>query len=266
MAEKRKTLSITFKKGLDFASAPFEANPSRALDENNYLFRDGKVQKRFGYNELLNVKPTHYVVVGFDDSATSNYAVNSVEWNGIWRFLAEDGAYHIIAHIGKLLYEVTEMNGRWYANPITANSTTYLKDGEIYVSCYEFESYKSVSVIGNKMLYFLGGNQFMKLRYKAGSVRTFEPVANGADTYIPTTTIGITYENAITSGRQSYDQVNLMHDFRKNTLLSGVGYPADSNVVTKHYEYTLDSPMVCVNRAKDMAAFFMTIKERVVEE
>lgn len=266
MAENRKSYSITFNKGIDKASLPFEANPARALDALNYVYRDGKVQKRFGVNELLNVKPTRYVIVDFDGSVdTVTYAINSVEWNGIWRFTAEDGKEHLIAHIGKLLYEIVEEDGYWNANPITANTSTYLKDGERYVSCYEFENYKSVAVIGNKSLYFLGGNKFMRLRYKAGSIRSFSPVEDDIDTYIPTTTISITYENAKASGRQSLDQVNLLARFRKNQLLSGVGKATDTNIVTKNYDYSLDAPIICKNVATDMASFFMTIKEREVE-
>ncbi len=265
MSENRKTYTITFNKGLDRLSLPFEADPARALDELNYVYREGRVQKRHGYNELLNVEPTYYVKVGFDDVSSGVYAQNTTEWNGIWRFKAEDGEYHLIAHIGKLLYEIEEEDGYWEANPITANSTTYLKDGNLYVSCYEFESYKSVAVIGGKSLYFFGGNHLMRLRYRAGSIRTFQAVEDNASTYIPTTTISITYENAIASGRQTYDQVNLMSRFRKNTLLSGVGKPSDSDIVTEHYEYTLDSPMICKNNATDMASFSMTITEREVK-
>ena len=265
MSETRKTYTITFTKGLDKASSPFEADPARALDELNYVYRDGKVQKRHGYSELLNIKETYYSKVAFDGKPTGTFAVNSHEWNGIWRFKGEDGLFHLIAHVGKLLYEISETNGKWSATPITANSSTTIHDGNLYVSCYEFESYKSVAVIGDNSLYFFGGNQFMHLRYKTGSVRTFLPVANGEDTYVPTTTISITYENAITSGRQSYDQVNLLHDFRKNTLLSGVGYPSDTNIVTEHFEYTLDAPIISHNRAVDMASFAITLKERAVE-
>lgn len=265
MSENRKVFSNVFNKGLDKSSLPFEANPSRALDELNYVYRDGKVQKRHGLNELLNVKPTHYVKVGFNGVSTGKYAVNSTEWNGIWLFEAEDEKEHLIAHIGKLLYEIVEEDGYYEAKPITANTTTYVKDGNIYYSCYEFISYKSQAAIGNKALYFLGGNKFMKLRYKVGSIRSFAPVEDDSDTYIPTTSISITYENALTSGRQSLDQVNLLSRFRKNLLLSGVGKPSDTNVITANYEYTLDSPLVCKDRNADMAAFSMTLTAREVE-
>lgn len=264
MAEQRNTYSIVFNKGLDKASLPFEGDPSRALEELNYVYRDGKVQKRYGTLELLNVKPTHYSKVEFDGTATGGQSVNTTEWNGIFRFKGEDGLYHLIAHIGKLLYEVSETDGGWEAKPITANTTTYSYGGETYVSCYEFESYKSTAFVGANSLYFLGGNQFMRLRYKAGSIRTFLPVEDGPDTYVPTTTISITYEGAVASGRQSYDQANLLSRFRKNLLLGGTGKSDDSTLVPKDFEFTLDSPIVCKDVATDMAAFSMTIRERKI--
>lgn len=265
MSETRRTFTITFDKGLDKTSLPFEANPARALDELNYVYRDGKVQKRHGVNELLNVRPTRYVAVSFDAGQSAEYALNTTEWNGIWNFTAEDGLEHLIAHIGKLLYELSEEDGYWEAKPITANTNTFVHDGETYVSCYEFENYKSTAVIGDKALYFFGGNKLMRLRYKTGSIRTFEPIEDGADTYIPTTTISITYENAIASGRQTLDQVNLMARFRKNQLLSGVGKPTDTKTVTKNFEYTLDAPLICKDEATDMAAFNIILREREME-
>ena len=264
MAEKRYAYGVVFNKGLDKASLPFEGDPARALDELNYVYRDGKVQKRYGTLELLNVKPTLYSKVDFDGKATGEYATNSTEWNGIFRFKGEDGEYHLIAHIGKLLYELSETDGSWEAKPITANSTTYYRDGETYVSCYEFESYKSTAFVGADSLYFLGGNQFMRLRYKTGDIRTFLPVEDGPDTFIPTTTISITYEGSLASGRQTYDQANLLCRFRKNLLTSGTGKSTDSTLVPEDFEYTLDSPVVCKDIATDMAAFSMTIKERRV--
>ena len=70
MSETRKTYAITFNKGLDKASLPFQADPSRALDEINYVYRDGKVQKRHGYTELINVAKTYYTIVKFDGTKT----------------------------------------------------------------------------------------------------------------------------------------------------------------------------------------------------
>ena len=263
--ESRSEAVFTYSKGLDKASKPFEADPSRALDELNYVYRDGKVQKRHGLNELLTVKPTEYIKVGFDGTEATSASMNAVEWNGIWRFKAEDRKYHVVAHIGKLMYEVYEENGSFKCEPITSGTGISTRSSSDYPKCYEFEDYRSVAVVAANSLYFFGGNKFMRLRYMvAGDVsyRIFSPVENDSATYIPTTTISITYEGAQAGSRASLDQVNLMSDFRKNLLLSGVGFPPEEEKVPEYYEYTLDSPLIARNRALDMASFSIVLQER----
>lgn len=269
MAEGRSTYTIVFDKGLDKASRPFEGDPSRALDEINYIHDSAMVRKRFGYEQLLKAEPLEYRKVNFDGTSdTTKTEVNPVNWNGVWRFKAEDGVERTIAHVGKLLFEVAQdaSSGQWSLKPIEADISlaSPASSGDI-PNCYEFLNGRSTAVIGANSLYFFGGNKFMRLRYipsTEASYRTFTPVANGSGTYIPTTTISITYENAKTTGRQSLDQVNLLHDFRRNTLLSGVGYPTDAESITEHYEYLLDAPIVCADVKADMAKFRITLRER----
>ncbi len=248
MAESRKTYSITFNKGLDKASLPFEANPARALDALNYVYRDGKVQKRYGINQLAQTKSVNYRVIRFDGT-TTNYYVTSSEFrlNGLWHFLAEDGAYHTIAHIGKLLFEVVDNGDEVVLTPFKASTNTTTYNGVNYIHCYQFENYKSVAIIGNKSLYFFGGNKLMRLRFPSAGTYSFKPVEDDENTYIPTTTISITYRNAKASGRASLDQVNLMTQWRKNRLLSGVGTNDDDDNLSETgigYIYQLDAPIV----------------------
>lgn len=242
MAEKRYARPTTFTKGLDKASGPFEADPARALDELNYVYRDGKVQKRFGANQLLSVTGTLYRAVGFDGTAGA-YKTNNGHFNGLWRFKAEDGANHLIAHVGKLLYEIDEAT--WEATPFTVGPDV-AHEGRTYRQCHEFEDYKSCAVIGNNALYFLGGNKLMKLRFPSAGTSSLAPVAESAGTYVPTTTASITYKNAYASGRTELDLANLMTQWRKNLLLSGVG--VDSGKAIKEadvgYVYQLDAPIV----------------------
>ena len=161
--ESRSEAVFTYSKGLDKASKPFEADPSRALDELNYVYRDGKVQKRHGLNELLTVKPTEYIKVGFDGTEATSASTNAVEWNGIWRFKAEDRKYHVVAHIGKLMYEVYEENGSFKCEPITSGTGISSRSRSQYPKCYEFEDYRSVAVVAANSLYFFGGNMLLDL-------------------------------------------------------------------------------------------------------
>lgn len=262
MSEKRKTFNITFNKGIDKASAPFEADPSRALEAMNYVYRDGKVQKRYGITNLINIEPTQYVVVDFVyDSIGTTIKENTLRFNGLWSFVAEDGQRHLVAHIGKLLYEILESGGDFIAQPIRAKSGLY---NSVAFKCYEFEDYKSSAVIGNNALYFLGGNKLMKLRFLPNSAISFKPVDNDLDTYIPTTTISVTYKNAVKSGRASLDEVNLMTQWRKNRLLSGVGVDenAPDAVDTKYFVYQLDAPIVGRRAVDDIKKIRIKITRR----
>lgn len=241
MAESRKTYSITFNKGIDKASLPFEANPARALDELNYIYRDGKVQKRHGFKHILQYEAEEYYARGDNLLRT-----NETQINGIWRFLAEDNQYHTVVHIGSLLYELDEDNelhlffyARW--RPLDGPS-------HLYPKCYDLLNEKSTAVIGNKSLYVLGGKTLLRVRFRQVEGRTAVPISEDEDTYIPTTTISITYQNAKVSGRSSLDQVNLVTPMRKNRLLSGVGLNDGGSLVysdsTYGYVYQLDSPIV----------------------
>lgn len=242
MSEKRKTYSLTFNKGIDKSSAPFEADPSRALDALNYIYRDGKVQKRYGAVNILNAEATQYVAVSFLQVVGNTIKTNSKNFNGLWRFEAEDGNRHIVAHIGKLIYEIKKVDDEWVAEPIRAESGLY---NSVAFKCYEFEDYKSTAVIGGKMLYFFGGNKLVRIRFFSNGT-SIRPVEDGNGTYVPTTSISITYENAKKSGRASLDEVNLMTQWRKNLLLSGVGVDTNEAIKsnTKGYKYQLDAPIV----------------------
>ena len=252
MAEKRKTYAITFNKGIDKASLPFEASPARALEALNYLYRDGKVQKRYGANHLLNGEATQYVA---DTGGATK--TNATDFNGIWRFKAEDGAYHMVAHIGKLLYEVVK-DGDDYSLELFAYARVVpIGGGTGKPKCYELENFKSTAVIGNRSLYVFGGKRLLRVRFvtdaqsSSGYSKSCVPVTEDESTYIPTTSISITYRNAKASGRASLDQVNLMTPWRKNLLLSGVGINSDNAIVYNDssigYVYQLDGPIVSNN-------------------
>jgi RNA recognition motif-containing protein len=97
----------------------------------------------------------------------------------------------------------------------------------------------------------------MKLRFTANSSASLKPVEENADTYIPTTTISITYKNAKESGRASLDEVNLMTQWRKNRLLSGVGLDENTpnDAKSKLFVYQLDAPIIgkrCIEDVKNI--------------
>ena len=263
MSEKRHTYSAVLRKGLDLSSGPFEASPERALDEMNYAYIDGRVRKRPGYKNVLDIPASRYFRRSFDGETASALSTNSSpKVNGIWEFRAEDGKTHVVCHAGKLLYEITSTgNEAWDCEPISKGYQE--ANGSRAPMCYEFEDYKSSAFVGARMLWFLGGNSYMRLRWPAdGSGPVLEPVAESDFAYVPVTTASIAYEEAKAGQREQIDATNLMTRWRRNLLISGIGKSSDGDKVEKTYRYVLDAPLITKDRAKDMAAFHITLTER----
>lgn len=245
-SSNRKTYQINQFLGVDYSTQKFQINNNRAIDILNYIYKDGVVQNRNGITQLINVKRINYIPVGSEE-----VKVNENNINNIWQFLAEDNKRHIVAHIGKLLFEIK-----------------YIEDEEaievvpLIVSnkCYEFENYSSQAFVGANKLWFLGGNKYMVLRFRELVGMTLEPVEESDLVQIPTTTISITYANALVSKRHSLDKVNLLTKWRKNRLLSGIG-KEETSVTSTNFDYTLDAPMI-FEKESDITDFSMEIQER----
>ncbi len=245
--------------GVDYSTQKFLISGNRAIDILNYEYRDGVVQKRHGTTDILKINETTYVKQNFDGTSSEEIKVNSVNFNNIWSFVGEDKQRHIIAHIGKLLYEIKNIENEdtIYIEPLT---NLFTNNAYRYPICYEYENYKSMAFVGGNKLWFLGGNKYMVIRFRSSEGMTVEPVESSELIQIPTTTISITYANAKASGRSSLDNVNLLTKWRYNELASGVG-KEDASIVTTNFDYTLDSPLIVENES-DMKDFIMTISER----
>lgn len=271
MSEKRNTYTAVLKKGLDLASGPFEASPERALDEMNYVYMDGKVRKRPGYTNVVDVPATRYFAISDDGSEPNAVSQNSApSINGIWEFVAEDGKNHVVCHAGKLLYEITSTgNEAWECEPIAQSVMQKQIAGatEKLPLCYDFENYKSFAWVGAKMLWFLGGNRYMRLRWRAGDQKpTLEPVAESDFAYVPTTTVSIAYQEAKAGQREQLDDTNMLTRWRKNTLITGIGKAEIAESRESVFRYVLDAPLICKDEAKDMASFRIVLYERKPKE
>lgn len=254
----RQTLNITKFGGVDFSSQRFNVESHRAIDLQNFIYKDGIIQKREGYEELYDIKPISYLVKPFDNSSITSPTINinGVKFNGFWSFIAEDGIKHIIAHIGNLLYEIKNYNQDHIDfEPLTNEDGLFQgSDSLYYPRYYKYEDYKSFAFVGSNRLWFLGGNKFMVIRFTGNSILSIEAVENSDQTFIPTTTIGIAYKNAITSGRSGLDYANLLTMWRKNTLLSGIGKKESDYTRTLYFEYTLDAPLILPSTQQDIAS------------
>lgn len=230
---KRNTLTVNRFGGVDLSTPKLLVDSSRAIDASNFIYRNNTVQKRHGFEEVFKVSPIQYYAKG----DTVNLKTNPVNFNGLWYFKAEDGNNHFIAHIGKLLCKITN-----FGSPTATIEPLKIRETNGHPECYEFENYKSSAFVGNKRLWFLGGNRYMVLRFKANGTIIFEPVDESEDTYIPTTTISITANGTGVGRRQSLDNTNLMTKWRVNKCITGLLKSADDT--TSNFVFELDAPIV----------------------
>lgn len=255
--------------GVDYSTQKFLISDGHAIDLKNYIYKDGVMQKRNGIEQIALVRDFSYIPADFDepskplvDEIHSNENEKTI--NGMWKFVAEDGKEHIAAHIGKLMYEITNIDNDFIeVSPITIG--TAIVEGEKHYLAFEFEDYKSFAIVGGNKLWFLGGNKYMCLRFVKATETTsksmFFALEDSDFTPIPTTSISITYKNSIVNRRTSLDSVNLLTKWRKNQLISGTTKQEDEKTKTTFYEYTLDAPLIVKDR-KDMASIEVTIEEQ----
>lgn len=265
---QRRQLEVKSFGGVDYSTQKFLIADGHAIDLKNFIYKDGVIQKRNGIEQLLTIPTFEYIPANFDNPTSPSVdEIHTNEFNktfnGIWKFEAEDGREHIVAHIGKLLYEITNITSEYIeASPITTGTGT--ANGEIHHLAYEFEDYKSSAFVGGKKLWFLGGNKYMCLRYQSNgfnTIRSFFSVEDSDHTPIPTTTISITYKNSIVNQRTGLDNVNLLTEWRKNKLITGTTKSEDEKTKTVFFEYTLDAPLIVKNQS-DMADISVTIEEQ----
>ncbi len=248
----KKTLTINKFMGVDYGLAQLQVADYHAVDLQNIIFKDRVNQKRHGWQQLAKMSNTTYYVEKED--GTYEQRNNTYNFNGIWSFVGEDNQVYVVAHIGKLLYKITGIGkGMNFLNcNIELVATSKVYNGVIINVAKELEDYKSQAFYGNKRLYILGGNKYYVLRGLNSNLNLKE-VEDDENTYIPVTTIGIVAANSLSSGESSLghatslDDVNLMTQYRKNKLVTGM--PIASEVKkTRYNDYELDT---CINPKKN---------------
>lgn len=250
----REALNISAFGGVDFSNQKLQVSSHRAIDLLNFLYKDGVVQKREGYTQKAVVPTIKYIAYP-NPTTTILSNENNKSFNGIWRFLAEDGEYHIIAHIGKVLFEIKKINEKIVDFELLSVGKSVGSDALFYQNTYEHLDQKSMAFVGANRLWFLGGNKYMVIGFRSDGRLIYEPVEESSLTYIPTTTTSITYKNSVNDeARQSFDYGNLMTMWRQNTCLSGTGKKEEDVRRTKYYEYTLDAPIKLKDTEDDVAA------------
>lgn len=247
---KRKTLIVNKFGGLDLSSQKFNVSSGRAIEGENFIAKHDILQVREGFEQLYCVSPFLFIerdfVTGYKVEA--KVTENPVNFNGIWQFEAEDGNKHIIAHIGYLLYEILNFGTKDMEFQVLSNDNdtdTGLYNGVSKTArlLFKFKNQKSQAFVGDRKLWFLGGNKYMVIRFKPQE-EIIQPVEDSDLTFIPRTTIGITYTNAIVAHRAMLDYPNMLTMFRKNMLITGIGKDESVPIQTPYYEYLLDAPLL----------------------
>lgn len=244
---KRHVLNVSRFGGVDLTSQKFNVSQGRAIDGENFYYKDNVLQVREGFEELYDVSPVEFIPRDFKSGLKIGAEIveNPVNFNGMWQFLAEDGERHIIAHIGYLLYEVKNFGTKEiYFELLSNDNATDIVSGKVRRLLFKFLNQKSFAVVGDHKLWFLGGNQYMVIRFKPEESPKIQPVEDNNITFVPVTTMGITYANAKVGHRALLDYPNMLTMFRRNTLISGVGKDEEALQDTPYFEYTLDAPLL----------------------
>ncbi len=245
----KKVLNVSKFMGVDYGVAQLQVADYHAVDILNIVFKDRVNQKRHGWQQLFEMGNTTYYIENTDGTYTQR--INTKNFNGIWEFVGENNQRYVVAHIGKLLYQITGI-GKDYnfldcKIELIANTKIY--NGQEIKVAKELMDIKSQAFYGNKRLYILGGNKYYVLIGKTATL-VLKEVEDEESTYIPVTTIGIVAKNSINDGESSLshatslDDVNLLTQYRKNKLVTGTTVAENKETTTRFNDFELDS---CVN-------------------
>ena len=218
--QKRHQLSIGAFKGVDYNPSQLAVSNEHAVEIENIVYRDRILQKRLPFEQLAKL---------------------TEKLNGFWRY----NDTYFIAHIGTNLYAVKGLG----------KTKTY-HDFEIVGQINDSDEItlnneKSNAFYSKKALYILDGKKFYVLKTTTIGELELRLVEDDEETYIPTTTIGITYTNFNEKGNNAspLDDVNLVTEWRKNKLVSGLYKDENIEKIEPYWNYELDS---CVNAKNEI--------------
>ena len=187
--------------GVDTLSPVYSISNKRASKMCNFISRDGENHKRYGWKKYLQ----------FDGAI-----------NGVFRFTINNTKFNVV-YAGTTFWirraDIEEDYARIQecADYISIGNTSTFIDREC--KCY----------ILNDRAYFIGMGDFIVFAYDTSINKyRFTTILNDKDTYIPTTTTGITCretdydanDNRITYGqRQTFEDVNILTAYRRNEII-----------------------------------------------
>ena len=215
-----KTLKIDQFRGVDFSTSPLQVKATRASEAVNfYLDDEGRMRKRPGWCELVRIR----------DEKDEPLRIN-----GIFEYKSGDRR-DVIVHAGKRFFRVTmDERGREAVEDITLSGTH--EQSRVDESRLSDERSQTFFMAGK--MYIIGcGDYLVYGSWDGGETYELRRVYKGEDTYIPTTTVGISGTDisisirdktdtdwTILSGtntedvRETLEDVNLLTCWRKNKL------------------------------------------------
>ena len=261
---RRYTKTLAFQ-GIDNSSPYFSVEETRALDANNYIWRNGKVEKRYGIIDLfpksnetvyyLDVLRWREISTDLDTAYPSNikgtYVSDTVKMgspdnaiNGMWTV-----GYITFILKGSLLYYYDTMN-RELTLVKTQYSLTRTVNGQAHTvyQTYSFANGACYGVVANNKLWLFDGKCYVVV-WTSGSldddnlVVHMQAVSYSPFVFIPTTTIGITPSESGLGRRENLQAPNLLTPFRKNKLAT----VKVDDMEGDFYTYVLDGSINVLN-------------------
>lgn len=211
---KRKIVTLSDFRGVDYSSSPLEVKPYRATDMANLLLRDGVLHKRYGWEQYLKIDARN--------KATDLFAFGELF---IARYVKTEGEnvksiyYTVDPKNGEIL-EVLRTDGK------ASHAMAYEYKGELFITDGTFHK-----------LYY---TDEQKLQLQAINLDkdfgTWEEVEEDGKTtleinkhapYVPTTTINVVCLEASADIKEAYgrtknDSLNLLSGWRRNMLVCEV--------------------------------------------
>lgn len=216
--------------GVDYSSSMLNIQDNHAYDIKNLLKKNGTLQKR---------PPFEQVGLG--------------ALNGVWECYYK-GKKYTIAHIGKKIYEVENIH---IFDRLAQNYKVLAEESD----SLGIEDKKSWGVFTNDRLYILCGN-YLVIKFTDNGLQ-INRVFNDVDTYIPTTTVGITSTNDTENviKRSSLDSPNMLSSYRWNTINLDYGFYEEGDKGYFYNDFELDALIDFENRKSLKAILQLNIAE-----
>lgn len=237
----KKVLEITKYKGVDYSTTKLNVADDHAIEIKNIIHKDNVNQKRNGWEQIAKANAIEYCIENTEGTIVSK--TNSTNFNGLW-IIKINNVEYVIAHIGSLLFTIDKIgrNQSFLNAKLTPLTTQLVRDGKLYKNFVnqELNDSKSNAFYGDERLYILDGRNYLVLKFKNYRFE-LTTVEDDEETYIPTTTVGITYKGSPVNLAAPLDDVNMLTQYRKNKLVSGTYIEDDTTVVTEFCDYELDT-------------------------